>query len=408
MVTLAELIECDGLWNPYDFAHPVNDDALFAGRGAEIADVRYYLRQAAKAPRPVNLVLTGARSSGKTSLLNKIGIEAVARGLAVARVDLNESDANPLAFFYKVYDAIILSAVTAGAFNGISGQTYSDYRKVMDAGSGEVRMELLFPTHYASAVKGTGVLSEPTLRADLGRISSELGKPMVILFDECDVLAKSRIELEMIRNIFMNVPGYMLVFAGTPNLFPVMEDVFSPIVRQFKKVPVSRFKDFESTIECVEKPLHSLGLSQAEVEKVVPRNVQAEVHRLSGGRPYEIQLLCHFMFRRLEARRARTMSINIDLLDDVRDELENQESGAGRRSVAELRKLTQAQLRDLARLTEFRGRIDELYAYAVVYRGYAGTKDELEGALGTFLESGLLQRDDEGVVSFAGDQFDEV
>lgn len=240
--TLAEMIDAEAVWNPYDFAHPVSQDALFAGRETEIADVRYYLRQAARAPRPVNLVLTGTRSSGKTSLLNKIGHEAAGRGLAVARVDLNEGDANPLAFFYKVYDAILLCAVNSGAFGGLSGQTYRDYRQVMDAGSQDVQLELIFPSHYASSVKGAGFLSEPTLRADLSKISGELGGPIILLFDECDVLAKSRIELEMLRNLFMNTPGYMLVFAGTPNLFPVMEEVFSPIVRQFRKVPVARFK----------------------------------------------------------------------------------------------------------------------------------------------------------------------
>ncbi len=37
-VELDRQIELDGLWNPYDFANPVNDDSLFAGREGELAD----------------------------------------------------------------------------------------------------------------------------------------------------------------------------------------------------------------------------------------------------------------------------------------------------------------------------------------------------------------------------------
>jgi hypothetical protein len=406
MATMAELINDDLLWNPYDFANPVSDEALFAGRSDEVAEIQYYLRQAARAPRPINLVLTGARSSGKTSLLNKIEQLASERGMVVARVDLNESDTDPLAFFYKVYDSILLAAVTVGAFSGPQGSVYRDYRKVIDAGL-PADTELLFPTHYSAAVKGSRVLSEPTLKADLKTIAQEVAKPCVILFDECDVLAKSRIELEMLRNIFMNTAGYMLVFAGTPGLFPVMEEVFSPIIRQFKKVTVSRFSDSGDTIECIRKPLRSLGVNPDEI---MPANMYlfySDVERLSGGRPYEIQLLCHFMFRRIEERRAEKMSITVDVLDDVRHELETQESGSGRRSIVEMKRLTKPNLEDFRHLTQFRGTVHELWLYAQLFEQYSEPEDHLLKAAQRYMEAGLLSIED-SLVSFRGDQFDEV
>ncbi|MGY1671969.1 ATP-binding protein [Geodermatophilus sp. SYSU D00710] len=406
VVKLAELIDSDSLWNPYDFANPVIDETLFAGRANEVAEIQYYLRQAARAPRPINLVLTGARSSGKTSLLNKIEHLATARGMVVARVDLNESDTNPLAFFYKVYDSILLSAVTHGAFAGPRGQTYLDYRRTIDAGE-RLDSELLFPAHYAAAIAGSRILSESALKADLKMISTELGRPCVILFDECDVLAASRIELEMLRNIFMNTAGFMLVFAGTPNLFPVMEDIFSPIIRQFKKVPVARFDDRNDTIECITKPLRSLGISPAEVLSDDNYMMYMDVHRLSGGRPYEIQLLCHFMFRRIEERRATRMSITVDVLDDVRHELETQERGSGRRSIAELRRLAQSDLEALRLLTQFQGTVEELWLRARLFEDYVGDLPGLTAAAERLSDVGLLTVD-EGRVTFRGDQFDEV
>ena len=248
-MSLADHIASRDLWNPYDFANPVDDRDLFAGRAPELKDIRYYLQRAARAPRPINLVLTGPRSAGKTSILNRIEQEAQEVKFCVARVDLNEGDVDPLALFCKIYDAILFAAVTEGAFAGLSGQVYAHYRSTIDGAPVEAGSpQLLFPRHYATAVANGRPLSEPTIKADLRAISHELARPCIILFDECDVLSKSRIELEMLRNVFMNTRGFMLVFAGTPNLFPVMEDVFSPIVRQFKKVPVERFTDIDDTM----------------------------------------------------------------------------------------------------------------------------------------------------------------
>jgi Cdc6-like AAA superfamily ATPase len=58
------------LHNPFDFANPVIDPKLFAGRKNELEDIEYYLNHAKSAPRAINLALIGDRASGKTSLLN--------------------------------------------------------------------------------------------------------------------------------------------------------------------------------------------------------------------------------------------------------------------------------------------------------------------------------------------------
>jgi hypothetical protein len=131
--SLADQIAARDLFNPYDFANPVDDQKLFAGRDSELKDIRYYLRLAEKAPRPINIVLTGHRSAGKTSLLNRIDDEAKWRGFRTARIDLNEGDVDPFSLFYKIYDAILYAAVEGGAFAGLNGLVYRDYRAIADA-----------------------------------------------------------------------------------------------------------------------------------------------------------------------------------------------------------------------------------------------------------------------------------
>ncbi len=75
-------------YNPYDFANPVTDKNLFSGRKKQQEEIRYYLQQAAEAPRPINLALLGNRAAGKTSLLNMIALEAKERDFCVVRIDL--------------------------------------------------------------------------------------------------------------------------------------------------------------------------------------------------------------------------------------------------------------------------------------------------------------------------------
>ena len=77
---------------------------------------------------------------------------------------------------------------------------------------------------------------------DLRRIAEATARPILILFDEGNVLAKSRVHLEKMRNIFMNLSRFMIVIAGTADLFPIMDEVFSPMVRQFKRIVVVNSK----------------------------------------------------------------------------------------------------------------------------------------------------------------------
>ena len=66
------------------------------------------------------------------------------------------------------------------------------------------------------------ILPDTNFKLDIIHIQKELNRPIAILFDECDVLIHSRTQLQKLRNIFMNTPGFMLVITGTPALFPVI------------------------------------------------------------------------------------------------------------------------------------------------------------------------------------------
>lgn len=403
--------------NPYDFANPVSDIEVFAGREEELDEIKYYLDHAKMAARPINLALLGPRASGKTSLLNMTEIEAKKRNFCTVRIDLDEGDLkSEMQFFYKLFDSIFSSSIELGIFGGKNGKTFDMYLDIVNSYVIPENKEFcpcLFPLQYAKAMSTanySATLSDYNFRSDLKKIYQECRRPIIILFDEGNILASSRIILEKLRNLFMNTPGYMLVMTGTPELFPVMDEVFSPIVRQFKKISISGFRTEEETELCVKKPLDKLGIKLHDIEDADDFSIE-EIHELCSGRPYEIQLICHAMFRRLQSKRAAKMALDFAVIEDVRKELETSQDISARPIIQRARQLNEIQLEALSLLTAAEGHAELSETWKVQHVFPSGsstlTKDELGNYLDYLVEVGILRIEND-IIIFAGDDFDRI
>jgi tetratricopeptide (TPR) repeat protein len=403
--------------NPYDFANPVIEPALFAGRKKEQSEIAYYLDHAQRADRPINLALIGERASGKTSLLNLISSQATERDLCVVRIDLNEGDVrSPLTFFSKVFDRVLTSACERGVFGGLGGEIYDRFRQTVDTRSipaNRRHFPFIFPIQFARAaaaeITDTAV-SDHVLRRDLDIIRRELGRAFVLLFDECDVLRRDRIILEQLRNIFMGTTGYMLVFAGTRNLFPVLDDVFSPILRQFKKINVEPFASLAETQSCIKKPLEKLGVKPERLWEHGYIDVR-DIHEVSAGRPYEIQLLGHFLFRRLQERRADQMELTLEVLDEVLQELEASHDVWLRPVITAVKGLDPIDLVALRLLSACNGRatMEQLWTAEYIFNGVSSlTQRQLHESADRLISEGVLTRREDDTIQFSGDDFDRI
>lgn len=403
--------------NPYDFANPVSDEDLFVGRKNELDEIYYYLNHAKTAPRPINIVLLGTRASGKTSLLNICEINAKKRGFCTVRIDLDEDDAKTqLGFFYKIFDGIFSSVCESGKYMGKQGKTYDTYLDIVNAYKIPEDKEwcpFIFPLQYAKAMSSGNInasLSDNNYKNDLIKLRSEINCPIVLLFDECNVLAHSRVHLEKIRNIFMNTPGYMLIFTGTPDLFPVMDDVFSPIIRQFKKINVNAFEENKETEECIRKPLEKIGIKPEEIFDFRTYREVNEIHDLSGGSPYEIQLICHILFRKIQEKRARKMKLNLSVLEDIREELETSQDVTTRPILKKIQNLKKNQLSALNLLCACDGYalFEQIWTIEYIFNGEKRwTKDTLNKELQYLINEGILKSED-NIIKFIGDDFDKI
>lgn len=269
------------------------------------------------------MALVGPRSVGKTSLLNMIEYKANNLGLLTVKIPLNiETVKNDVLFFKEVIDGILTKGAEKELYGGFTGKIYKAFRKVIDTLDIEAEIPFLFGTAYVGLKREQNIVGIPqhVLVHDLKEIYNEAKnkniQTIVLLFDECDLLAQNEVVLQKIRNVFMETEGYILVFSGTEKMFPAISDVFSPIPRFFKRVNVENFKSIKETEECLLKPLN-----EGE-KKAFDRACIGEIHQITNGTPYEINLIAHHMYRRWKEGRNPNLALSPEVLDDVLNEIE--------------------------------------------------------------------------------------
>lgn len=402
-------------YNPYDFANPVTNKKLFSGRETELDEISYYLDHAVHAPRPMSLALIGNRASGKTSLLNIAEQEAEKRKFCTVRIDLDESHAkNELSFFSKFFDAIFLSAVSQGAYGGQQGKTFHTYLEMVTTNEipeDKAFCPFWFPIQYAMATKAqreSVSLLDESIKHDMNLIRTEIDRPIIILMDECDILIKNAPILQKIRNIFMHMEGYMMLLAATPKLFPLLDHVFSPIIRQFKKINIEEFKNEDDTKRCMNRPLYEIDIDPVEVFSY---ETYEEVHELSGGKPYEINLICHVLFRHYQKNSQKQMILNPSVLENIRDELDKSQGLSQRRVLQAIKNLSRLELKGLGLLCRAHNSLtlEQLICIEQVFRGERRRSGHKIKQLYTNLKSkGIIGVDDHDRLIFLGDEFERI
>lgn len=339
--------------NPYDFTRPIKGRNRFAGREKELEEIDHYLSLASSTtPSFHNLSLVGQRAAGKTSLLNMLYDIAEEKGLLSVKVSLNnESATNDALLFKEVFGGLLVNGSKKEMFGGVKGTIYKSFRKIVDSFNAEVEIPFLFGTAYLGLKDNPNhSISQQVLISDFKKFYEEAKtkgfSAIVLLFDECDLFTKNETILQKFRNVFENLDGFVLVFSGTEEMFPNMEKVFSPIPRFFKRINVENFKDRKETEECLTKPLSE------DEKKSFDFSCIDDIHAITNGSPYEINLIAHHMYRRWIEKKSKLIGLSPQILEDVLNEIERLR-GAHYETVTNIKKCWIDQLQILIGLLEF-------------------------------------------------------
>lgn len=409
-------MEFSELINPYNFGDPIEDEELFAGRNKELEEIRYYMEQATATRKLFHIALLGKRASGKTSLLNMCEIEAIEKGFCVVRIDLDEGDADRFNLFYKIFDSLLLAVCESGLYGGTQGVVYDQYLMMMAAHEvpqDKINCPFLFPIQYARSMASNASnaqVSDNSFRRDLKTIQNELQSPILLLFDEANILSLDKVNLQKIRNIFSGLTGYMLILAGTSDLFDVINTVYSPIARQFKKIYIQEFAKLKDTRQCVNKPLEFVNLPPEIIFD--GQQPYQEIHEITGGSPYEIQLICHFIFRRMQVLGTSKMALSVDVLEEVRYELETSANVSNRPVINFVTKMSLRELEGLRIICQNNTRytLQQCWQMEFILNGKntSWSYAELQAFTKELQSNNIISLQGNGIILFKGDDFERI
>jgi hypothetical protein len=254
------------------------------------------------------LLVIGGRGSGKTSFLDALSRELVARKVAHVRLPLSDDMVNPgeeLRLFRTILTELSGAAQESGLIDKTIGSKLWDALKGL-ASIDEVGIEIpgisfLVKAKEIQSTQFPYVILRDGL-SDFVKLLKEdpaTRKGVVLMFDEGDHLTSNRTLMEILRNVFQNMPGMCLVIAGSTKLLEQASDVFSPFPRFFRKIELGPYP-FENIVDdAISKPLafpRNAMTKDGLSFEVVHGGFDGIVKRTTGRMPFEVNLLCHFAY----------------------------------------------------------------------------------------------------------------
>jgi tetratricopeptide (TPR) repeat protein len=306
--------------NPFIFRAPIVNRRLLAGRAQELQEVDEFLSGAAVG-RPNHFSLFGEQSIGKSSMLNAVLEVASDRNLLPVKVELRPSIVETeLAFYAAVFEAALGSLIEAGILDRDGPLMHAWTRQTLagdlDVCSDDQPLGIGLLMAAKANGKMIGPIPAPVLQRDLAHLL-ELGAEFdlrgVVLcldgaeqLDDNDDLAPSLMDLaDADRSLTL------VTAAGTSG------SLQAAAPRAWGQIEVAPFTTNSQVFEAITLPLK--GFEQPEL---LPSPTTAEdIRTLTGGNPYEINLVCHFIWEAIHVGEQSEFALSDAVIGRVLTEL---------------------------------------------------------------------------------------
>lgn len=192
-------------------------------------------------------------------------------------------------------------------------------------------------------------------------------------------------------------------------MFQQISEVFSPLSRSFKRVNLEPFEDLEKTKDCIMNPL-----SEGE-KKDLDEQCIGDIHHISGGSPYEINLIAHHMYKRYKEEDG-ILALSPQVLEDVAEELDRIRESGHYAIADEIKQLLSNQLQMVLTSLEFPTVPEDwLVKFSFLNdvetlepESLASSRSSRRATINYLIDRGVLKENEEERISFAGDQFDTI
>ena len=294
--------------NPFNYINPIRKEERFIGRKSELKTIDYILDLAESGSQYQNIAIIGDRAIGKTSLKNILLLRAQKRNILAVSIDLDEELVSDSAKFFGTTIQAILSEGTERLNLFEEEQKKGLLNKFTHAFLAKAQEGKIPHIFDADLVQNLNLIKDKANKKNVNCI--------LIAIDEANLLSLNRSILQRIRNVFQKLEGFILVLLGTESLLEDLSNVFSPIQRFFVRVNLKPFSKDEIK-EGIQKPLQSVG-SKIKVDP----HILDDVEKVSGGYPYEVNLIAHFAFKIATEQELKTLMLTKDVFEEIKNQKE--------------------------------------------------------------------------------------
>jgi len=271
--------------NPYIYGVPLQDHRFFYGRRQELEALLNHLASG----RPQNVLLQGARRTGKTSILNMLK-NIIEDSTDTSQIRLQLGIPSEWYAALNKLQPVLLDMQSLERKRSLLTAT-EFYQAIlaglMDIGLGSGEIERLLTEPYVTVNQIERVLAQTVREHHIGGL--------VLLLDEFDLLdlIADKSFYAHLRHIISHVQTVTWIITSALGLYKEVRDYESPLFNVFKIIAVGRL-DREAARQLILAPWQPISLESPQ-QKPGLHFMDDAMHVIlneTGCHPYFIQLLC--------------------------------------------------------------------------------------------------------------------